>query len=204
MAQPAYLRFVVTLVALGCGLTACAQPVTPTAPEQNNSTVITTVTVTASNDADNTSVSNEDACAASTGAQALEEAIQQIPPPFPSQPLDAENQWSRNSPTDTYDPCAAFSWISLHIDQATSSSPYQIVFFHHGAYAGRAVDTSFAFPPRINEVSETAIEVGFSWPEDDEPNAMATVKATSTYSLDESTGKIIREGELPPRVEPAD
>ena len=32
---------------------------------------------------------------------------------------------------------------------------------------------------------------------------MATVKATSTYSLDETTGKIIREGELPPGIEPA-
>lgn len=65
------------------------------------------------------------------------------------------------------------------------------------------MNTAFGFPPQVAQINDTTIEVGFSWPEDDEPNAMATVKATSTYSLDETTGRIIREGELPPGIEPA-
>lgn len=142
-------------------------------------------------------------CATTSGAEALEDAISKVPPPFPSMPLDEENQWSRNVSTDTYDPCVSLSWISLEIDRASLSSPYQVVFFHNGVYVGRAVNTEFGFPPQVTQIDDTTIEIGFSWPEDDEPNAMATVKATSTYSLDETTGRIIREGELPPGIEPA-
>jgi hypothetical protein len=189
-----YLRLLIASSIVGLGLTSCSLlPVFSPQSAHEQSDEVTP----------ESQASDSASCATTSGAEALEEAISKVPPPFPNMPLDEENQWSRNIPTDTYDPCAALSWIGLEIDRASLSSPYQVVFFHNGVYVGRAVNTEFGFPPQVTQINGTTIEIGFSWPEDDEPNAMATVRATSTYSLDETTGRIIREGELPPRIEPA-
>lgn len=114
-----YPRLLIASSIVGLGLTSCS--LLPVFSPQSVNEQPSKATA-------ESQASDDTTCATTSGTEALEEAISKVPPPFPNMPLDEENQWSRNVPTDTYDPCTALSWIGLEIDRASLSSPYQVVF----------------------------------------------------------------------------
>lgn len=139
-------------------------------------------------------------CADMTGQQALESYIHLVPKPFPLNTDPTENNWSMNSPTDTFDPCAEMSWIVLRIDRGTGSSPHQVMLFNKGMYIGRATDQSFGFAPVEVKRESGDIFITFRYTKEGESNAESSGRAIARYSWVEEHGRLERFGELPPGV----
>ena len=138
-------------------------------------------------------------CQNLTGQQALEKHLAQVPRPFPADYDPAENHWSLNSPTDTYDPCAELSWILLKIDRGTASSPHQVMLFHNGVYVTRATDQPFAFEPyRIWLGEDDDVFIEFRYALEGQSTADASGSVTARYSWNEDYQYLDRFGDVPP------
>lgn len=133
-------------------------------------------------------------CATTTADEALAIALPQVPPAFDH--MDAP--WSPEyASTDTYDQCAALSWIVLPIEMGTVSSPNQILLFHHGEYVGTATEQAYGFWPDVVRVDDATINVTFRWPLDGESNAEASGTSVATFAWDDASGAVVMSGELP-------
>ena len=138
-------------------------------------------------------------CGTMSGPEALAASIHQVPGP-------GKNYNYRWDPTKAdftgYDPCRPFSWIVLRVAGATGSSPQQIMFFYRGEFVGRATKQAFGFSPTINRIATNKIKVTFTWAQNNEPNAKASGKAESVYTLMPASKTVRHSGQLPPGVEP--
>ena len=136
-------------------------------------------------------------CVLMSGPEALASAIHQVPAP------GKNYRWDPDKADFTgYNPCRPFSWIVLRVAGATGSSPQQIMFFHYGQFVGRATKQAFGFSPTINRIAPNQIKVTFTWAQNNEPNAKASGKAESVYTLIAPSKEIRHSGQLPPGVEP--
>jgi len=138
-------------------------------------------------------------CGTMSGPEALAASIHQVPGP-------GKNYNYRWDPTKAdftgYAPCQPFSWIVLRVAGATGSSPQQIMFFYRGEFVGRATKQAFGFSPTINRIATNKIKVTFTWAQNNEPNAKASGKAESVYTLMPASKTVRHSGQLPPGVEP--
>lgn len=100
--------------------------------------------------------------------------------------------------TSTYDPCAALSWIVLSIEMGTVSSPCQIMLFHHGEYIGVTSDRMIGFYPKVVRLGDGVIQVTYTWPRENEANAMASGRSVSIFTWDEASSSVVHSGEWPP------
>ena len=136
-------------------------------------------------------------CVLMSGPEALASAIHRVPAP------GKNYRWDPTKADLTgYDPCQPFSWIVLRVAGATGSSPQQIMFFYRGEFVGRATKQAFGFSPTINRIATNKIKVTFTWAQNNEPNAKASGKAESVYTLIAPSKEIRHSGQLPPGVEP--
>jgi len=76
------------------------------------------------------------------------------------------------------------------------------MFFYRGEFVGRATEQAFGFSPTINRIATNKIKVTFTWAQNNEPNAKASGKAESVYTLIAPSKEIRHSGQLPPGVEP--
>lgn len=57
--------------------------------------------------------------------------------------------WNRNphsfDPSSNYNPCASLSAVIITVEQATGSSPEQVLLFHNGDYVGTGTSKAYAF-----------------------------------------------------------
>lgn len=137
-------------------------------------------------------------CANTSAEQAVNENIDKVGPAFPKGNVpDAE--WVAID-TETYDPCADLSWVTLTIRGGTASSPSQQMLFHDGEYLGTTTQEGIAFSPATVRLSDSAIQVTYRWAKEGESNAGASGRAVSTYSWNPNTESVDHAGEWPPGV----
>ncbi|CAL8898879.1 hypothetical protein KVA01_20640 [Kocuria varians] len=108
------------------------------------------------------------------------------------------SDWSVDS-LSTYDPCAALSWVTLS-GGGTGSSPRQQMLFHYGDYLGTTTSEAIGFHPATVRLSDSSIQVTYTYNKDGESNAEASGRAVSTYTWNESTQSIDHAGEWPPGI----
>lgn len=100
--------------------------------------------------------------------------------------------------TQTYDPCATFSYIVMKtVGGNSASSPNLVLLYSHGKYVGIPTRAR-AFTPKITQDSETQLTINYPFAKPHEPLGNVTGVATSYVFLDEASGTIHREGTLPP------
>lgn len=137
-------------------------------------------------------------CANTSAEQAVNENIDKVGPAFPKGNVpDAE--WVAID-TETYDPCADLSWVTLTIRGGTASSPSQQMLFHDGEYLGTTTKEGIAFSPTTVRLSDSAIQVTYRWAKEGESNADASGRAVSTYSWNPNTESVDHAGEWPPGI----
>lgn len=137
-------------------------------------------------------------CANTSAEQAVNENIDKVGPAFPKGNVpDAE--WVAID-TETYDPCADLSWVTLTIRSGTASSPSQQMLFHDGEYLGTTTKEGIAFSPATVRLSDSAIQVTYRWAKEGESNAGASGRAVSTYSWNPNTESVDHAGEWPPGI----
>lgn len=137
-------------------------------------------------------------CANTSAEQAVNENIDRVGPAFPKGNVpDAE--WVAID-TETYDPCADLSWVTLTIRGGTASSPSQQMLFHDGEYLGTTTQEGIAFSPATVRLSDSAIQVTYRWAKEGESNAGASGRAVSTYSWNPNTESVDHAGEWPPGI----
>lgn len=134
-------------------------------------------------------------CATMTGA----EAISTWGPQVPTFREGYDWQWNLDrADPNTYDPCAALSWVVLEIPGNTASSPFQIMLFHRGQYIGTTASKPIGFPPKVVRLDDAAIQVAYTWPRDGESNAEASGRSISIFTWDDRTRSVTHSGEWPP------
>lgn len=137
-------------------------------------------------------------CANTSAEQAVNENIDRVGPAFPKGNVpDAE--WVAID-TETYDPCADLSWVTLTIRGGTASSPSQQMLFHDGEYLGTTTQEGIGFSPATVRLSDSAIQVTYRWAKEGESNAGASGRAVSTYSWNPNTESVDHAGEWPPGI----
>lgn len=137
-------------------------------------------------------------CANTSAEQAVNENIDKVGPAFPKGNVpDAE--WVAID-TETYDPCADLSWVTLTIRGGTASSPSQQMLFHDGEYLGTTTQEGIAFSPATVRLSNSAIQVTYRWAKEGESNAGASGRAVSTYTWNPNTESVDHAGEWPPGI----
>lgn len=130
-------------------------------------------------------------CSDLTAAQAYDQAIAKVP---------TTNGWNwdkASAELGGYDRCLPLSAITVTIESATSSSPYQTLMFHGGEYVGTATDQAYGFRPELRRVDDKTIEITFSFPKANESNVSRSGKAVSKFTWDDAARKVIRTGDLP-------
>lgn len=137
-------------------------------------------------------------CANTTAEQAVNENIDKVGPAFPDR-NDPNTEWMAID-TETYDPCADLSWVTLTIRGGTASSPSQQMLFHDGEYLGTTTKEGIAFSPETVRLSDSAIQVTYRWAKEGESNAGASGRAVSTYSWNPNTESVDHAGEWPPGI----
>lgn len=96
-----------------------------------------------------------------------------------------------------YDECAELSWIVLRPEPCcTRFSITPVLFFHAGKLVPEATVDRFALDGAVERLASDSASVTFMWPGDD--IAGTANVATSTYSWNEASDAVEREGELPP------
>lgn len=100
---------------------------------------------------------------------------------------------------NTYDECAGLSWVTYPIERGTGSSPYVIALFHQGTYLGVATSDTFGFFPMVKRLSDTKIEVTYTYLRGNDSNAGASGRAVSTYTWDTTTQSVRHAGKFPPK-----
>ena len=137
-------------------------------------------------------------CANTSAEQAVNENIDKVGPAFPKGNVpDAE--WVAID-TETYDPCADLSWVTLTIRGGTASSPSQQMLFHDGEYLGTTTQEGIAFSPATVRLSNSAIQVTYRWAKEGDSNAGASGRAVSTYTWNPNTESVDHAGEWPPGI----
>lgn len=169
---------------------------TPTASAQPGQTEFAVAASTAVSTAQTTAAASEPTCATTSGSEALEQNLSKVPADSRGYPWTADY-----AETDGYDPCAALSWITVPIEGGTASSPYQIMLFHHGQYIGTTASDGIGFNPDVVRLSDSEIQVTYTYPLQGETTAGASGRSVSTFTWDESTGSIVHDGDWPPDVQ---
>ena len=137
-------------------------------------------------------------CATTSGKQAVDENIDKVPSAFPAQ-NDPMTEWVADD-TSTYDACAALSWVTLNIRQGTVSSPFTQMLFHNGEYLGTTTSEGIGFYPSTTRLTDSSIQVTYTYNRGNESNAEASGRAVSVYSWDPDTESIDHSGEWPPGI----
>ena len=106
-----------------------------------------------------------------------------------------------NADTNTYDPCAALSWIVVGIRGATASSPTHIMLFHHGQYTGLASAQMIGFPPQVVRLDDASVQVTYTWTRDGEITAEASGRSVSVFTWDDASQSVVHSGQWPPEVQ---
>lgn len=133
-------------------------------------------------------------CATMTGA----EAISTWGPQVPTFREGYDWQWNLDrADPNTYDPCAALSWVVLGLKGGMASSPVQIMLFHRGQYIGTTASKPIGFPPKVVRLDDAAIQVAYTWPRDGESNAEASGRSISIFTWDDRTRSVTHSGEWP-------
>ena len=136
-------------------------------------------------------------CATMTGA----EAISTWGPQVPTFREGYDWQWNLDrADPNTYDPCAALSWVVLGLKGGMASSPVQIMLFHRGQYIGVTASEPINYWPEVVRLDDAAIQVTYKWPRDGETTAGATGRSVSIFTWDEQTQSVVHSGEWPPGV----
>ena len=134
---------------------------------------------------------NRSTCGTASANQAVRENISQVKP--------SHWDWTADyADTDGYDPCAALSWITVTINGATGSSPYQIMLFHYGEYLGTGTSDAYGFMPTVTRASDSAINVVYHYPLPGESNANRSGEAHASFRWSEAENRVIMSGEVPP------
>lgn len=137
-------------------------------------------------------------CATTSGRQAVDENINKVPSAFPAK-NDPTTEWVADD-ASTYDPCAALSWVTLGIRQGTVSSPFTQMLFHNGKYLGTTTSEGIGFYPSTTRLSDSSIQVTYTYNRGNESNAEASGRAVSVYSWNPDTESIDHSGEWPPGI----
>ena len=136
-------------------------------------------------------------CATMTGA----EAISTWGPQVPAFREGYDWQWNLDrADPNTYDPCAALSWVVLGLKGGMASSPVQIMLFHRGQYIGVTASEPINYWPEVVRLDDAAIQVTYTWTRDGESNAEASGRSVSIFTWDEQTQSVVHSGEWPPGV----
>lgn len=138
-------------------------------------------------------------CATLTGAEALAKWGPQVPAPIEgvSDYWDLTGQFSDVS---GYDPCADLSWIILRETPCcTRFSPSPILLFHRGEFVQLATEKAYALIPEIpaQRLADNIVSVSYMY-QGEGGNAELAEVISSHFIWDEKTGKVIRDGGLPP------
>ena len=134
-------------------------------------------------------------CATMTGA----EAISTWGPQVPTFREGYDWQWNLDrADPNTYDPCAALSWVVLGLKGGMASSPVQIMLFHRGQYIGVTASEPINYWPEVVRLDDAAIQVAYTWPRDGESNAEASGRSISIFTWDDRTRSVTHSGEWPP------
>ncbi|MGI6878914.1 LppP/LprE family lipoprotein [Microbacterium sp. gxy059] len=181
------------LLLAGCG--AAAEPVTADSPPPPASEA-----ETPEETAPEEPEEPEEACADLDAEAALDEALPQLPPPFPPEMEHmADHEWTTQAADlAAYDPCAELSWITVSIWGATASSPSQVALFHRGEFVQAATERAYGFWPEVERLSEGAIEVVYRWPQAGEGNANASGRSPMRFAWDDASQSVLVEGTPPP------
>lgn len=141
-----------------------------------------------------TSAPAQPSCSAVTADQALEAALNQG-----LLDMDPEDTMIDMASTTAFDPCADLSAIAVPLG-FTGLSPLDLQLFHQGKPLGSATELPYPFnPDKIARVDDGTLTVSFLYLRpDDASNADASGVATSTFTWDDVSGKVVRSGELPP------
>lgn len=107
-------------------------------------------------------------------------------------------QWTVED-SDGFDPCASLSWVTLGGGPSGSSIRQQMLF-HYGKYLGTTTAEPIGYAPATTRLSDSSIQVTYTYNKDGESNAEASGRAVSTYTWNESTGSIDHAGEWPPGI----
>lgn len=138
-------------------------------------------------------------CSGLTGQEALDRWVSEVPPFEPGHPGTEHVAWTTEySITDTYDECAELSWIVLDVEGATGSSPNAIMLFHHGELIGLASEEYFPYYPQVVGTAEGAVQVSYPWPSPHETPPNRSMRSISTFTWDEDSSSVRRDGDLPP------
>ena len=136
-------------------------------------------------------------CATMTGA----EAVSTWGPQVPTFREGYDWQWNLDrADPNTYDPCAALSWVVLGLKGGMASSPVQIMLFHRGQYIGVTASEPINYWPEVVRLDDAAIQVTYKWPRDGETTAGATGRSVSIFTWDKQTQSVVHSGEWPPGV----
>ena len=129
------------------------------------------------------------------------EAISTWGPQVPTFREGDDWQWNLDrADPNTYDPCAALSWVVLGLKGGMASSPVQIMLFHRGQYIGVTASEPINYWPEVVRLDDAAIQVTYKWPRDGETTAGATGRSVSIFTWDEQTQSVVHSGEWPPGV----
>ncbi|MFZ7087251.1 LppP/LprE family lipoprotein [Curtobacterium sp. RRHDQ10] len=135
-------------------------------------------------------------CGTSSASTAVQHAILRIPDPIPSLP---SAHWdAANADVSGYAPCSALSWAVVSVSDGTPSSPNAILLFHDGAFLGTATAEQYPFQPKVVRTSDAAIAVTYRYPEGNDANANPSGTADATFAWDDSAGKVVMHGSVPP------
>jgi hypothetical protein len=134
-------------------------------------------------------------CGPSSGAAASAQAIADLPLPVGLE----DARWDTStSDFAGYDACAPLSWAVVSLDHATGSSPVAILLFHEGRYLGTATKLAYSFVPDVTRTGPSSIAVTYHYAQPDESTADASGRTNATFTWDETTGRVVMTGDVPP------
>ena len=190
--SPALTRLAALLVALA--LAGCRGGTTPASSDDGSAR--TRPPASASPETASAEPTTEK-CATMTGA----EAVSTWGPQVPTFREGYDWQWNLDrADPNTYDPCAALSWVVLGLKGGMASSPVQIMLFHRGQYIGVTASEPINYWPEVVRLDDAAIQVTYKWPRDGETTAGATGRSVSIFTWDKQTQSVVHSGEWPPGV----
>lgn len=186
--------FGISVALTGCGEQAEPSAETPKASEVQETTLEPTEV---------TPEPEEPTCADLTGSEAVLKWIGEVPP-HPLGLTEGINGWGVGGDYDpyvdyeTYDPCAALSWVAILTAGGSGSSDWVVMIFHEGDYVGTATEQPIPYGLKGSRISDSVIQLDYLFPKDGESTAAASGWAVSTFTWDEESASVLREGELPP------
>jgi hypothetical protein len=133
-------------------------------------------------------------CGTADAAQATSAAVSALPSPG----IEGATWDAARAETSGYDACAPLSWVVVTVDRATASSPAAILLFHDGRYLGTATKEQYGFEPAVSRTDPSTIAVTYRYPEAGESSAEASGRAEATFTWDDSAGRVLMRGDVPP------